>query len=119
MSAFREVQRGDVIDIKKDIPSNVHHEGVYLGSKHITTDLGGQFIYKFKKADNKVFGIWGFTTLNSAMENVNKGSLCRVTYKGQAEEKNKYGKYLHLVKVEVDDEFQVSVDDIEDSEVPF
>lgn len=119
MSAFREVQRGDVIDIKKDKPGDVHHEGVYLGSKHITTDLGGQFIYRFKAGSNKIFGIWGFTTLNSAMENVTKGSLCRVTYQGQAKEKNKYGKYLHLVKVEIDDEFEANVEDIDDEPTPF
>lgn len=115
--AYKDVTRGNVVDIKKDEPEKVHHFGVYLGSKHITTNIGGQFIYSFKGEDNKKFGIWGFTVLNSLMENVEKGEMCRITYNGKGE--NQKGQPMHLCNVQVDDEFESSAESLDGEENPF
>ncbi len=100
--AYKKVNPGDVTDIKDS--EGVPYEGIYQGCKEISTNLGTQYIYKFKTEAGKAFGIWGFTTLNTFMECVVIGSQCRITYTGQAEEKNKYGKHLHLCTVEVDED---------------
>ena len=99
---YTKVNPGDVIDIKD--AAGVPHEGVYKGCKEVSTNLGTQYIYKFETENGKLFGIWGFTTLNTFMENIPMGMQCRVIYTGQTEEKNKYGKHLHLCTVEIDEE---------------
>lgn len=99
---YKKVNPGDVTDIKDSI--GVPYEGTYDGCKEVSTNLGTQYIYKFKDEAGKSFGIWGFTTLNTFMENVPMGMQCRVVYTGQAQEKNKYGKHMHLCTVEIDED---------------
>ncbi len=116
--AYRDRQSGNAIDIKKEIGKP--YEGVYLGFKGITTKLGPQVIYKFKGNNNKLFEIYGFTMLNRVMENVITGEQCRITYLGTENVETKFGmKDVHQVKVQVDDEFQVNPEDIDDSGIPF
>lgn len=100
--AYKKVNPGDVIDIKEVV--DVPYEGTYEGCKEVSTNLGTTYIYKFKDETGKSFGIWGFTTLNTFMEAVPVGMQCRVTYTGQAEEANKYGKHMHLCTVEIDED---------------
>lgn len=113
---FKEVQAGNVIDIKTH--KDDVYEGVYVGFKGITTKIGQQFIYRFRDPKKgNLYGIYGFTTLNMAMENVVVGSLCRVTYLGTKNMETKFGKKdVHICKVEVDDEFTLSPTDESDSE---
>lgn len=99
--AYREV-RSDAIDIKKH--AGVHYEGVYMGRKEITTEIGKQFVYKFRTAKGRVFSVYGFTMLNLAMESLLPDSVCRITYLGTENVKTKFGmKDVHQVLVEVDD----------------
>lgn len=115
--AYREVRGGDVLDIKKDVPGEESHEGVYMGFKGITTKLGNQYIYRFKDKSNKIFQMYGFTMLNRVMENISTGSQCRITYLGTKELETKFGlKDVHMVKCEIDDEF---VSDVDEEGIPF
>ena len=102
---YKEIKAGNTIDIKKQQDKPV--EGVYQGFKGITTKIGNQFIYRFKDLDKEtIFGIYGFTTLNMAMENVVVGSKCQITYLGMKEMDTKYGhRPVHICRVEVDDDF--------------
>ena len=103
--AYREVGSGNTIDIKKE--KDKSYEGVYQGFKEITTDIGQQFIYKFKDGMT-YFGIYGFTTLNMAMESIAVNAQCRITYLGTKNMKTKYGmKDVHTCRVEVDDDVPV------------
>ena len=119
--AYKPVNRGDTLDIKEyeDVP----YEGKYTGCKEVRTPLGQSLIYKFESEKGTTFSIWGFTILDSYMENVSRGDLCRITYKGQSPEKNKYGKHTHLCTVDVDDgESDASDDDapiVDESGAPF
>jgi len=111
--AYKEISGGNAVDIKKE--ENVAYEGVYEGFKGITTKIGKQVIWKFKNKANR-FGIYGFTTLNMAMEGVVVGAMCRITYLGTKNMQTKYGmKDVHICKVEVDDEY-VAERDIHDDE---
>ena len=104
---------GNAVDIKKEIDKP--YEGVYLGFKGITTKIGEQKIYKFRMASGRLLEIYGFTMLNRVMENIITGEQCRITYLGTENVETKFGmKDVHQVKVEVDDEFQVNVEDIDD-----
>jgi len=91
------------IDIKKG--GEVPHVGTYTGNKKIQTQMGEQTVWQFEGEDGMPFGIYGFTMLNRAMENVKEGWLCRITYKGQQEVMTKkFGKKkVHQVLLEVDD----------------
>jgi len=101
----REVTGGDVIDIKKDEPETTTHEGFYLEAKIIQTQIGKQYIYKFKRQDGRIFGIYGFTNLNIRMENIMQGDYCFLTYLGTKNIQTKFGmKDVHMVRVEVDDD---------------
>lgn len=115
--AFKEVT-GNAIDIKKEVGTVV--EGIYMGFKGITTDIGNQFIYKFKHK-TRITSIYGFTMLDKVMESIATGSYCRVTYTGTENMKTRFGmKDVHQVKVEVDDEFVGNVEEDVDSEhIPF
>ena len=99
---YKKVNPGDVIDIKDVV--DVPYEGIYEGCKEVSTNLGTSYIYKFKDENGKFFNMWGFTSLNTFMEAVPTGLQCRVTYKGQAKEANKYGKHTHMCMVEIDED---------------
>ena len=91
------------IDIKKE-PVGKTFIGTYVGFKKITTDLGEGIVWEFYDQQNKPFSIFGFTSLNMLMGKVSPGILCRISYEGQSDTKNKYGKYSHLASVEVDED---------------
>ncbi len=113
--AYREV-RNDAMNIKKEI--GTAHEGIYMGHKEITTEIGKQQIYKFRTRQGRIFSIYGFTMLNLAMENILEGSMCRITYTGTENVKTRFGmKDDHQVRVEVDDEFTATPE--EDEPSPF
>ncbi len=119
--AFKEVTGGNTIDIKQH--KDKAFEGIYEGFKGITTKIGKQFIYKFRNpAEHKIFGIYGFTTLNMNMEGVIAGAYCRITYLGKKKMDTRYGKNqdVHICKVEVDDEYKEEIiDDIPEGTDPF
>lgn len=89
---------------KKDPGFSV--EGVYQGNKVVKTDLGDTMIYNFQDEEDKPFGVWAFSSLNFQMDGVKTGSRVKLTYMGKAKQKNKFGKFPHIAKVEVwkDDE---------------
>ena len=101
--AFKQVNRGDTIDIKKG-EIGKEYIGTFTGHKVIPSPLGQQVIWQFRDEEDKAFGIWGFTNLNFQMENVKVDSLCRLSYQGQSKIKNKYGKFPYQAKVEVNEE---------------
>ena len=110
--AFKEVTAGSCMDIKeqKDVP----FEGVYVGQKKITTEIGEQTIYRFKQGAI-VKGVYGFTNLNRAMEAICEGSMVRLTYLGTENVKTKFGmKDVHQVSVMVDDEASEAVSDVDE-----
>lgn len=108
--AFREVTGGNAIDIKQ-FPS-LPHEGIYTGHRTFETQYGEQVVWNFRgKAGS--FGIYGFTTLNRAMETVAEGTLCRVTFTGKEKMKTKRGIVdVNTCRVEVDDSASADTDDM-------
>lgn len=108
--SFKKVEFGDTVDIKEK--EGKFCEGVYMGSKEVDTNLGTSLLYKFEGTTREVFSVWGFTSLDIFMENVVVGTLCRITYKGLSEKKNKYGKHTHMCLVEIDDGDVVPVGEI-------
>lgn len=99
--AFKTVST-TAVDIKKE--KGIPHEGSYLGVEQITTKIGPQSIWRFLDSEEQPFGIYGFTNLNRAMNNIKQGSLCRITYTGTEKVNTKFGlKDVHQVHVEVDD----------------
>ena len=100
--AWKEVTSHS-IDIKKE--KGKAFVGTYIGREDITTQMGAQIIWKFKDENDQKFGMYGFTMLNRAMNNVTEGSLCRITYTGQEKlQTKKFGlKDVHMVRVEIDD----------------
>lgn len=88
------------IDIKKQ--KGVSHEGTYRGKREITTKIGPQVIWDFLGEDGVSFGIYGFTNLNRAMEAVQLGALCKITYNGTQNVQTKFGmKDVHQCSVDV------------------
>lgn len=99
--AFREVTGGNAIDIKQT--PNQPYEGIYTGHRTFETQYGEQVVWNFRGKQGS-FGIYGFTTLNRAMETVAEGTLCRVTFTGKEKMKTKRGIVdVNTCRVEVDD----------------
>lgn len=102
--AFKPVIN-NTIDIKKE--KDRPYIGQYVGKEDIITKIGPQIIWKFIDEDGHPFGIYGFTNMNRAMNNVGVNSLCRITYMGTQFVKTKFkptGQDVHQVMVELDDE---------------
>ena len=102
--SFRKVTRGDTLKINVEEYIDKPIEGYFLGTDSIDTPLGESLIHKLKSKEGKTISIWGFTYLNSSIENVSENVFCRITYKGKATQKNKYGKFPHQALVEVDED---------------
>ena len=98
----KPVQRGDAYSLK-DGEIGKEYVGTYTGNKTVETPNGKSILWQFVDEDDRPFAIWGFTNLNFQMENVPVNSLCYVTYLGAKKEKNKFGKYPYLAKVEIED----------------
>lgn len=99
--AFKTVST-TAVDIKKE--KGTPYVGSYLGVEQITTKIGQQSIWRFLDTEEQPFGVYGFTNLNRAMNNIKQGSLCRITYTGTEKVQTKFGlKDVHQVHVEVDD----------------
>ena len=100
--AWKEVSR-TATDIKKH--KGESYTGEYLGHEQIKTKIGDQMIYKFRDESGNPFSIYGFTNLNRAMESINEGTACRITYLGTENVQTKFGmKDVHQVRVEIDSE---------------
>lgn len=84
-------------------------EGFYLGHKIVTGRFKEQLIHEFKKEDGKKIQVYGFTSLNIHLEQVDSGVYVWITYLGKSTEKNKYGNQVHVCKVEFDFEKKVDV----------
>jgi len=112
MGEWREVT-GGTIDVKKQ-PVGAEYVGEYKGVKEIETQLGKQFIYKFENEEGEPFQMYGFTALNFKMESVPINTVVKITYKGTAKKKTKFGiKDVHQCSV------SVRSDGEETTEVPF
>lgn len=95
--AWKEVSN-DAIDIKTKPGNSV--EGKYLGSRAFDSTYGEQHVYKLEGQP----GIYGFTALNRAMEQVPVGALVKIVYKGKTIVETKRGKVpMHQCQVFVDD----------------
>ena len=91
---YKEQKATDAISLT-DFP-NKPLEAYFLGSKQVNTKFGEQWLHEFEKKDGKKVSIWGFTSLNRLLENTTKGVLCKVTYIGKSDTKNKYGNRSHM-----------------------
>ena len=100
--AWKKVER-NTIDIKVKNPGT-QVVGTYTGFKKIRTELGENTIWEFHDEEGKPFGVYGLTNLNFQMEGVAPGINCRLTYKGKAAVKNKFGKFPHQVLVEIEED---------------
>jgi hypothetical protein len=97
--AWQEVS-STAVDIKKH--KGEAYEGKYVGSHEITTKIGQQTIYNFSGKDGVPFGIYGFTNLNRAMENIEKDTLLKIVYTGTLNVETKFGKKdVHQVNISV------------------
>lgn len=93
---YREVT-GNAIDIKTP---GTEVEGVYSGSRTFETQYGEQVVYNIGQQS-----IYGFTTLNIAMQAVPVGAKVKVVYVGKEKTKTKRGLVdLHKCHVYVDDD---------------
>jgi len=112
--AFREITGGHAIDIKQS--PGVPYEGIYTGHREFDSQFGGsQTVWNFR-GEKEPFGIYGFTMLNRAMESVNEGTLCRITFTGKQKMKTKRGIVdMNTCKVEVDDSASADPDDMPDT----
>jgi len=100
--AWKEITGGTAVDIKKQ-GKGFQLEGVYRGHKTIQTKLGEQVLYKIETEDG-VEEVYGFGSLNYKLGSVKEGTPVRIIYEGQSQVKNKFSKFPHLCKVEVDTE---------------
>src|SRR5258706_14814203 len=90
------------VDIKKE--PGVPHLGTYIGKSNIETKIGPQVIWNFTDENELPLSIYGFTNLNRAMNSLQLGAVCRITYRGTENVPTKYGKKdVHQVLVECDD----------------
>jgi len=106
--AFRAVTF-NTTDIKKH--KGQVFQGLYKGFHKIQTAIGEQVIWEFHGGQGP-FGVYGFTTLNMAMDQVEVGQEVRLTYLGQKPVQTKrFGlKDVHQVLVEVNEDGE-GVDD--------
>lgn len=89
------------LDIKKDTPGEVQHQGKYIGHDSIDTPLGKQVVWNFSGEDGD-FSIYGFTNLNKILEGLPENTDLQITYMGTKNVRTKYGqKNVHQVRVEV------------------
>lgn len=108
---FKPVQRGKAVNLTKH-PIGTVWIGSYTGKREIPKPDGKKtFIYEFQDQDDKTFEIWGFGALDACMENVLVGALCRITYKGKAEKRNKFGNFSTLCTVEINDDAEEATTD--------
>ena len=77
-------------------------EGYYMGCKTIAGKFNEQIIHTVQKSDNKKVQIYGFTSLNINLEQIERGVYVWITYTGKSVEKNKFGNNSHTCKVEYD-----------------
>lgn len=99
---FQPVTTG-AIDIKDDAHKGKPIIGEYISVKTITTNFGEQFIYSLLGTDGIITNIYGFTMLNSAMDQLppGQGIVVKITYKGTEKMKTKFGmKDVHQVDVQ-------------------
>ena len=100
--SYKEQKATDAISLT-DFP-NKTLEAYYSGSKQVNTKFGEQWLHEFEKKDGKKVSVWGFTHLNRLLEATTKGVLCKVTYIGKSDSKNKYGNKSHLCTLFFDDD---------------
>jgi len=91
--AYKEQKATDAIKLTDYLDKPM--EAYYIGSKSVDTKFGEQSLHEFEKKDGKKVSVWGFTALNRLLEHTTKGVLCKVTYTGKSETKNKYGNKSH------------------------
>lgn len=100
--AYKKQEIADAISLT-DYP-NKPLEAYYIGSKQVNTKFGEQWLHEFEKKGGEKLSIWGFTALNRLLEHTAKGVLCKVTYTGKSETRNKYGNQSHTCTLFFDEE---------------
>ena len=86
---------GDGIDIKNH--PNKTFIGKFQESFSYVGKFGDAFIHKFTDQDGLPLTIFGFTTLNRYLANIEPGTWCKMTYTGKT--KNKRGQDVHTCAV--------------------
>jgi len=84
-------------------------EGYYLGHKIVTGRFKEQLIHEVQKPDGKKVSVYGFTSLNIHLEQVDPGTYVWITYVGKSQDRNKYGNQVHVCKVEYDFEKKLDI----------
>lgn len=75
-------------------------EGLYVGSKVVTTVNGESKIYTVEKKGGDEVGVWGTTMLDNFFRNITEGTEIRIEYLGK--EDGKAGRQYHNFKMEYD-----------------
>ena len=123
--SYQEQKATDAISLTDYL--NKPMEAYFLGSKQVNTKFGEQWLHEFEKKDGGKLSVWGFTALNRLLENTTKGVLCKVTYTGKSETKNKYGNQSHTCTLFFDEgdrtdaiiENEPEIEIQDDSDLPF
>ena len=123
--SYQEQKATDAISLTDYL--NKPMEAYFLGSKQVNTKFGEQWLHEFEKKDGRKLSVWGFTALNRLLENTTKGVLCKVTYTGKSETKNKYGNQSHTCTLFFDEgdrtdaiiENEPEIEIQDDSDLPF
>lgn len=88
--------KGDGIDLRQH--PNKDFVGKYKESFAYDGNFGKKnYIYKFVDKDGLPFSIFGFTTLDRYMSNIEPETWCKITYTGKV--KNKRGQDVHTCTV--------------------
>jgi hypothetical protein len=95
----QEVKIEQALNLKNYL--NKTMEGYYLGHRGIRGNFGEQTIHDVKTAKGKI-SVYGFTSLNLQLDQVEPGTKVWITYTGKSTEKNKYGQQVHQCRVECD-----------------
>ena len=114
--AYKEQKVADAIKLTEYL--NKPLEAYYIGSKVVDTKFGEQMLHIFEKKDGQKISVWGFTALNRLLEHTVKGVLCKVTYTGLSEGKNKYGKQVHTCTLFFDEDERLDGIPEEETENP-
>ena len=124
--AYKEQKATDAIRLTDYLDKPM--EAYYLGSKEVQTQFPQpQQVHDFEKKDGKKFSVWGFTALDRLLEHTVKGVMCKITYTGKSETKNKYGNKSHTCTLFFDEndkldgikEDEPKVEDNNNDDLPF
>lgn len=92
-----EKDRNDTWDFKKDKVI----QGIYTGSKTVTTTNGETSLYTVEDKDGKTTDVWSTSLIDDFFKNMPKGTEVKITYLGK-EKSKKGGREYHAFEFEYD-----------------